>query len=391
MGGGTGRACLGGRCGGIAPGAARREQAERDQRGGAGNDRPGRSPCRAPGQAQCHEVTIAAGRRHARESSGLEAEVHGPCLARATVQQMAQDHRPGMSAIRPFAGFPAIPQCAQANDTAAGHDLPPPVRSDCLRRCRTGPGYGRTAESRLRTDIRAAASTSDVWAGPPCRVHTGIRTGGCYPGSAQLASSVARSAAVPAIAGRNRLDVHPHHSQSGGADVRRRRQRRRGRLDPGDAARRPRTRHILPDRQLRPRRIRIDPRGTTPSVSPFSRPPVRPGRWQPPRGCRGDANDGRVGHAVTNGVVNHSGTKAGRGLDLHHRRQHPADHADIVLLKGHAPPGAAAGVVAGRWRRRRSAARAPNAGGQHQHRRSGTRLQSAPGRVVGPAAARARF
>ena len=45
----------------------------------------------------------------------------------------------------------------------------------------------------------------------------------------------------------------------------------------------------------------------------------------------------RVGHDVTGGVVNHSGTKAGRGFDLHHRRQHPADRADIVLLKRDAP------------------------------------------------------
>jgi len=52
-------------------------------------------------------------------------------------------------------------------------------------------------------------------------------------------------------AGRNGLDVHPHDPQSGGADIRRRRQRRRGHLDPGHAARRARTRHILPDRQLR--------------------------------------------------------------------------------------------------------------------------------------------
>ena len=52
-------------------------------------------------------------------------------------------------------------------------------------------------------------------------------------------------------AGRNGLDVHPRHPQSGGADTRRRRQRRRDHLDPGHAARRARARHILTDRQLR--------------------------------------------------------------------------------------------------------------------------------------------
>ena len=83
----------------------------------------------------------------------------------------------------------------------------------------------------------------------------------------------------------------------------------------------------------------------------------------------GGADHVRVGHDVAGRVVDHPGAKAGCGLDLHHRRQHPADRVDVVLLKRHTSGGRRSRRRSCRsWRRRcrgGSAARAPRAGGQH--------------------------
>ena len=95
------------------------------------------------------------------------------------------------------------------------------------------PGRGGHAPSRHRADVH----------GPPAiNGDAGGTLGQSVPRTVRIRArnqAARHPAAGPGAAGRKGLDVRPYQPACGGADLRRRRQRRRGRLDPGHAAAHP--------------------------------------------------------------------------------------------------------------------------------------------------------